>query len=468
MIRGFFAALLLSSQLAAADTTATQAAEKPNIVIIFTDDMGYGDISSFADRLKVKTPNIDRLAAEGMKFTQFYVSSPICSPSRAALLSGMNAPETGLTSYLQERKGNRDSDQEDYLNPQLAYMPRAFKQAGYATAHVGKWHLGGGRDVDNAPSIGQYGYDEFYSTWESPDRDPKLGTTHAPWDKRLVPGQVERHDRTRYMVDRTLDFLKRNDGKPAFVTLWPDDLHTPFRPSPAMLEKHGGSEDRDRSMKNFLGVLEEYDRQIGRLLDGLREQGSEENTIVIFTGDNGPAPHFDHQRNDGMRGMKLSLYEGGIRQPFLIRWPKRIPAGKSDEETVLSALDLLPSLAALADVQLPAEAKERGDGEDLSVALLGTPTERSKPLLFEYGRTAAVPRPKDAADQSPSLGIRKGRYKLLVEPDNSRHELYDIPKDRFESTNLADELTTLAQQLAKEVIGWSKKLPHRTHPFPAP
>lgn len=462
------ATTFMASQSATAQTTSTAAApSKPNILMIFVDDMGYGDISSFSDVLPVKTPNIDRLAKEGMKFTEFYVAMPICSPSRAAVLSGMFSPETQLTSYLQEREGNKKSDQNDFMDPALSFLPKAFHSAGYATGHVGKWHLGGGRDVDNAPSILKYGYDEAYSTWESPNRDPKLGTNHAPWDKtRMDPGQVQRYERTEYMVDKTLDFMKRHQDKPTFVTLWPDDLHLPFRPSPEMMKKYGGKPGKDNSIENFYGVLEEYDIQMGRLLDGLKAQGMEENTIIFFTGDHGPAPHYDHKRNNGMRGMKLSLYEGGIRQPFLIRWPGHIPAGTENNETILSSLDLLPTLTKLAGIELSPEAADKADGQDLSQAVLGKPVKRTKPLMWEYGRTPKVPRAK-GNDRSPELAIREGDFKLLVNRDNTGVELYNLRTDRNETTNVADKHTTMVQDMSKRIIDWSKTLPHRTHPYPA-
>lgn len=444
-------------------TTSTQ----PNIIVILTDDLGYGDLSSFSDALPVKTPNIDRLAAQGRKFTQFYVAAPICSPSRAAILSGTFSPENNLTSYLQTREGNIESEQDDYMDPARAWLPLAFKGAGYATAHVGKWHLGGGRDVHNAPSITEYGYDEAYSTWESPNRDPKLGTHHAPWDaKRKDPGQVERHERTAYMVDKTLDFFNRKaSGAPCFVTLWPDDLHTPFWPSPEMKAKYEAG-DNDRGKQNFFGVLEEYDRQMGRLLEGLERDGHSTNTIVIFTGDNGPAPHYNHQRNDGMRGMKLSLYEGGIRQPFIIHWPAKIAAGTSDDVTVLSAVDLLPTLASLAGVSVPEAARGQLSGVDMSAAVLGRSVRREKDLFWEHGRTERVPRPQDREkDYSPSLGIRRGEYKLLMEPDGSARELYNVVGDRNETRNLIDDpgYKEMVDSMAEALVKWHKGLPGRQH-----
>lgn len=454
--------------LTGATTASAAKSDQPNIVMIMTDDMGYADISSFAETdLKVKTANIDRLASEGIKFTQFYVAMPICSPSRAAIVTGMFAPETQLTSFLNWRKNNYDADQNDYLDPALAHFPKSFQAAGYFTAHVGKWHLGGGFDVDNAPSILKFGYDECYAAWESPagDRDPKLNGEFAQWGKQKIPGQVDRWDRTRYMVDKTLSLLKSHSDKPCFITLWPDDLHTPYWPNPEMLKKYGGDLEKDRSIENFYGVLEEYDRQIGRFLDGLKAQGMEDNTIVIFTGDNGPAPHYDQARADGLRGIKLSLYEGGIAQPLIIRWPGHTTAGAQNDETVFGAIDLFPTLASLAGIEVPENIKNSIDGEDLSAAVLGERVKRNSPLMWEYGRNEHVPRPAKELNRSPELAIRKGKFKLLVNRDGSDAELYNVVKDRKESTNLADKRTTKTKRMAKQVIKWSESLPDRTHAF---
>ncbi len=464
-----FGAVTANQTVAAqAGATGTAAAQKPNVIMVFTDDMGYGDVSSFAKTpLKVKTPNIDRLAKEGMKFTQFYVAMPICSPSRASVLSGMHAPETQITTYLQERKGNKQADQNDFLSPALAFLPKTFAAGGYATAHVGKWHLGGGRDVDNAPSISEYGYKEFWSTWESPEPDPKLGSAVPSWNDNKPPTQLDRWKTTGYMVDRTLDFMKRNQGTPTFVTLWPEDVHTPFTPSPEGLKKHGGKTKEGRSLENFYGVLEEYDREMGRLLDGLKTQGMEDNTILFFTSDNGPNPDFNRLRTDGMRGSKGTLYEGGIREPFIIRWPGHIPAGTQNDVTVLSAIDLLPTLSALVGIPVVPESIGKADGEDLSKAMFGQPVKRTTPLLYEFGRTRpAKPRPNNK-DRGPQLAIREGDLKVLVNRDGSDLQMYNVVKDRNETTNIADQQSTAAKEMSKKLLDWSKTLPSRTHPFPA-
>ncbi|MBN1901903.1 sulfatase-like hydrolase/transferase [Candidatus Sumerlaeota bacterium] len=466
-----FCVIFIISICAVRQTLAENKLQRPHIVFLLTDDMGCGDVSCYSSGIGVPTPNIDRLAREGIRFTQFYVMAPICSPSRTGLLTGRFPAELRITSFLQTRQGNRECNQNDYLDPDAPTLPDMLKSSGYKTAHIGKWHLGGGRDVDNAPSIGKYGYDEWISTWESPEPHPDLGVKYAPWDTQMEPGQAQRHDRTRYMVDKTLDFLRLNKEQPCYVSLWPDDTHTPHRPSPEMLKKYGGSkDDRKTPLKNFKGVLEEYDKQIGRLLDGIRELGIEENTIVIFTADNGPAPHLEHQRTAGLRGAKLSLYEGGIREPFLVRWPRIIPKGKVNETTVLSGVDLFPTLCKLANVEIPLEVSKSLAGEDLSGAFFGETPQRKKKIFWEYGgrRADGGGRPRDAFDRSPTVAIRDGKWKLLVEADGTNRQLYDIPADPHETQNLYLKETKIADELTSQVLTWRRSLPDRNHGAAAP
>jgi len=460
-----FCIIFIISVCAVRHSLAETPPGRPHIVLILTDDLGYGDVSCYAPGTGVPTPNINRIAREGMRFTQFYVMAPICSPSRAGILTGRFPAEVRLNSYLQKRDGNRNCDQNDYLDPTIPTLPHTLKTAGYKTAHIGKWHMGGGRDVDNAPSIGKYGFDEWIGTWESPEPHPDLGVKFAPWDRRTEPGQVPRHDRTKYMVDKTLDFLRRNKEHPCYVSLWFDDVHTPHRPTPEMMKKYGGSKKEKKTpLKNFQGVLEEYDRQIGRLLQGLEQLGIEENTILIFTSDNGPAPHFDHKSTGGLRGMKLSLYEGGIREPFLVRWLGKIPAGTVNEATVLCGVDLFPTLCKLANVEIPGEVSRNFAGEDLSAAFFGKKKQRSRKIVWEYGRKEkGYGRPRDPFDRSPNVAIRKGKWKLLVNADGSERQLYDILKDPKETTNLAEKETLVADELTSEVLSWRKSLPGRSH-----
>ena len=436
------------------------APAKPNVLFILVDDMGWGDLGANGGA-GVPTPRMDQLAREGTRFTQFYVASPICSPSRCGLLTGQFPSRWRITSFLQSRAGNAACRQADFLDPQAPSFVRAFKSAGYATAHIGKWHLGGGRDVTDAPKFAAYGYDVGLGTYESPEPAAPLGLKTVPWGTNREPQQVARHDRTRWMVDETLTFAKKSGARPWLVNLWLDDVHTPYRPK-------DGKDDREFAAK-YRDVLMETDRQVGRLLDGLRELGAEKNTLVLLAGDNGPEPSLNRTRTGGLRGMKWSLYEGGIRTPLVARWPGVITAGKVNDTTVASAVDFFPTLCALAGVAAPKDAKF--DGEELSGAFKGGSQPRTKPLFWEYGRKPepigdakakgirAFPYPTEPDSKSPNVAMREGDWKLLINADGTGGELYNLRADPNEAKNLAEAEAATAARLTAAVLAWRKSLP---------
>jgi arylsulfatase A-like enzyme len=426
---------------------------KPNILIILTDDMGFGDVGCYGGNF-APTPNLDRMAKEGIRFTKYYSASPICSPSRTGILTGMAPARWNITSYLQTREGNRNCEQADFLSVSAPSMARILKTAGYATGHFGKWHMGGGRDVTEAPGFGAYGFDEHSSTWESPDPDPLLTATNWIWSAK---DSFKRWDRTAYFVDRTLNFLKRHKDQPCFINLWPDDVHTPWVPSQ---ERFGAYPNGPEEERKFRAVLDEYDRQIGRLFEGLKKLGIDENTIVIFTSDNGPLPSFKGSRSGNFRGSKLSLYEGGTRMPFVVRWPGHVPAEKTDQQSVLSANDLLPSLCKMAGAKLPGGFAF--DGKDKSQVLMGRPTNESRTLYWEYGRNnSSFVFPKER-DRSPNLAIREGDWKFLINFDGTGAELYNLKTDGNELTNLVSENPKMAEKLKTKLFKWRNSLPRTT------
>lgn len=418
-------------------------ATKPNIIVILADDLGPGDVGAYGGTL-VPTPRLDALAAEGTRFTQYYSASPICSPSRAALITGQYPARWRITSFLQTRKGNAGAEMADFLDPRAPSLPRVLQAAGYATAHIGKWHLGGGRDVTQPPKFAAYGYDEGVGTYESPEPHPDITSTNWIWADQDV---VKRWQRSGFFVDRTLDFLDRHKGRPAFVNLWLDDPHTPWVPD--------ASSDRKETPGNLKAVLAEMDRQVGRLLDGLKARGLENDTLVIFASDNGALPTFDGQRSAPYRGHKLALYEGGIRMPFIVRWPGHVPAGRVDARSVLIAQDLLPTLSAVAGAALPRDA--RLDGRNVLQAWRGRPLPSRGPLFWEYGRNDEFF--KFGPDRSPSLAVRRGDWKLLINPDGSRVELYDLATDPKESSNRAAGTPDVVQALTDLVMAWRASWP---------
>ncbi len=424
---------------------------RPNIIFVLTDDFGRGDIGIYGGTL-VPTPNLDRMAREGTRLTQFYVASPICSPSRTGCTTGQFPARARITSYLQTRAGNRACGQADFLDPKHPSLARLLKTAGYATAHIGKWHMGGGRDVANPPPISDYGFDEAVSTWESPCPHPDIDPAGPN------PPKVKRWERTAFFVDKTLDFLRRHPDQPCYVNLWPDDTHTPYVPSPAMKEKHGGNRDGN-GIPNYKGVLEEYDKQIGRLLDGLRDAGLAEKTLVILTGDNGPLPTYQGKRTVGLRGSKLSLYEGGIREPLLVWWPGHTPADKVNDQTVFATVDLLPSLCQLAGAKIPADVAACLDGEDLSPVFDGATPQRQRPLFWEYGRNNQSFAYPQGRDRSPNVALRDGNWKLLVNADGTNAQLFDLLADPDENHDLAAEQPERTKEMADRAVAWRKSMP---------
>jgi len=445
----------------ASSASFVSANEQPNVLIVFVDDFGLGDVSCYGGK-KIQTPAIDRLASEGLRFNQFYVASPICSPSRCGLITGQFPARWKITSYLQSKAGNRECEQADFLDPSAPSMVRAFHEAGYATAHVGKWHLGGGRNVTDAPKFAAYGYDLGLGTYESPEPAAALGLKSVPWDTKIEPQQVPRHDRTRWMVDETLSFVQQHPDQPWFVNLWLDDTHTPFRPSDDQMTDDAGG----LGTIEYRAVLKETDHQIGRLLESLREMKFDQNTIVILAGDNGPQPTFDRSRTNGLRGMKWSLYEGGIQTPFIIRWPGNVPAGVTNKTTVLTAVDIFPTLCALSGVAPPAGVEF--DGQDMSLVFKGQERKRRRMIFWEYGRKPAssdqkalraFPYPNEPNSKSPNVAVREGDWKLLVNADGSSVELYDLSTDPIESKNIAEERVDVTSRLKDAALFWRQSVP---------
>jgi arylsulfatase A-like enzyme len=438
-------AVVVIAMAAAIDAGAAAPARRPNILVILADDMGLGDLGCYGGK-QVPTPRIDQLAKEGTRFTQYYSASPICSPSRAGIITGMYPARWRITSFLQTKKGNAGCEMDDFLDPKAPSLPRALKAAGYATGHFGKWHLGGGRDVTEAPKFAAYGYDEHAGTYESPEPHPDITATNWIWSDQ---DKVKRWDRTAFFVDKTLDFLDRHRDRPCFVNLWTDDVHTPWVPDEAS--------DKKDLPKNFRPVLAEFDKQMGRLLDGLKARGLVENTLVVFASDNGALPTFNGDRSGGFRAGKLALYEGGIRMPFIVRWPGRVPAGRVEDRSILSAVDLLPTLCSIAGASVPRDHPL--DGRDVSAVWRGGAAPNRPPLYWEYGRNDEFF--KFGPDRSPNVAVRRDNWKLLVNADGSRTELYDLTTDPKEGNNLAATKPELARELTKLALDWRRSLPKR-------
>lgn len=433
-------------------------------MLVFIDDMGWGDLSCFGNT-DANTPQIDAMANEGIRFEQFYVNSPICSPSRTAISTGRYPQRYSITSYLNNRKNNQERGVANWLDPKAPMLARFLKQAGYATGHFGKWHMGGQRNVDNAPPISDYGFDESLTNFEgmgakllplteTPTKDG--GVKHGRiWDQAEILGEpfewMLRSKITGGFVNRAVNFIDRAKAneKPFYINLWPDDVHSPFFPS---IKNWAGSKPG-----LYRAVLEEMDKQLGVLFDKIRSDSAlRENTLVLICSDNGP------EKGAGIagpfRGYKTMLYEGGVRSPLIVWGPGFInneQNGLINKTSIFSAIDLVPSLLDIANA--PSNKSAKFDGENLSQTLIGKSNQsRLKPIFFR--------RPPDrnsfyGVENLPDLAVRDGKWKLLCDYDGSRPELYDLDRDPSESKNLAGEFPSITKRLKQALLTWNKTLP---------
>jgi arylsulfatase A-like enzyme len=460
---GLTAIATLPSAAALAQTSsrapepARQAERRPNILFILVDDMGFGDLSVMGNK-KVQTPNLDRLAKEGVLLTKFYDAAPICSSSRAGFLTGRFPADVGFVGITAARARNAEIGQVDWLDPKLPTIARLLQQNGYKTAHIGKWHLGGGRDIGDAPWPTAYGFDKSFTTFEGlgprvlvsdeerflAQQSDKLGEGPRFWEIKT--------NLTGLYADMTVDFVAQNSDKPWFVNLWLNDIHDPWAPDEESLSDvmgKGASSDDDR----MLASLVKMDKTLGRLFDRLDQMGEMDNTLVLFTSDNGPSPG----STEGLRGRKFSLYEGGIRQPLIMHWRGHMKAGTRDEQTVAQGVDLLTTFASIIGAKKPAGSA----GIDLSPALQGQPVTGRPDLFWAYGKEGRpmLGKPSQPIDISPRFAVREGDWKLLANDGGADVELYDLAHDPMEKQDLAASEPEVRGRLLAKLRKWLARLP---------
>jgi len=444
--------------------SVVRADTKPNVVVVFIDDMGWADFSCFGNT-DAETPAIDRLAREGIAFEQFYVNSPICSPSRVAISTGQYPQRWRITSYLAHRQLNELRGLAQWLDPKAPMLARSLKQAGYATGHFGKWHMGGQRDVDEAPAITEYGFDASLTNFEgmgakllplTKTGDGKVGKI---WGDAVRLGEpvtwMQRSEITSGFVDAAIPFMEKakTANQAFYVNIWPDDVHSPFWP-PA--EEYNVAKSKGKRGL-YLAVLEAMDRQFAKLFGYIRENPKlRDNTLVLVCSDNGC--ELGAGQAGPLKGYKTHLFEGGIRSPLVVWGPGLIAddaVGTRNTTSVFSAIDLTPSLLSLAKAKPPVGTIY--DGEDVLDTLLGKSTAgRQAEIYFR--------RPPDRKNyygfsQLPDLAVRQGAWKLLCDYDGSRAQLYHIESDPGEEKNLAAEKLDLVSKLTAKLLAWNETMP---------
>lgn len=412
--RDFLAGTLKIAALAAVTRLAPQTLaappRPPNIIIILADDLGYGDLGCFGNEL-IRTPHIDSLARDGVRFTDFYSCSPVCTPARAALISGAYPTRFGLA------QGVLYPDARIGLAPSSTTLGNLAKAQGYTTACVGKWHLG------DAPEFlpRQHGFDLYRGVPYSHDmfirRGDQRGVPFMDGDE-IVEHPTNLNTLTERFTTDAVNFIHANKDKPFLLFFSHIMPHIPLTLPDYARGSRGG---------RYGDAVEHIDWSVGQVLQAVAQHGLERNTLILFTSDNGP--WLERRPNAGtadpLRGGKTTTWEGGIRVPCVARWTGHAPAGKDCSE-IATLMDLVPTLAALNGVSWPADAPI--DGHDL-LPLLQSPTEAqtSYEAFFYYSHRAG-----------PVAGARRGRFKFVGNDETANPELYDLVEDIGETTNVAE------------------------------
>ncbi|MDX1947311.1 MAG: sulfatase-like hydrolase/transferase [Pirellulaceae bacterium] len=450
-------AIVLSLSLLLADPWHATAAERPNILIILCDDLGYGDLGCYGHPA-IKTPHLDQLAAQGIRFTDCYSAAPVCSSSRAGLLTGRTPSRLGIYDWI-------PAGHPMHLTKEELTIPTLLRKAGYATCHVGKWHVNGKFNSPDQPQPGEHGFDHWMSTQnnaapshENPTNFVRNGTPVGPrqgFSCDLVAGEAIR-------------WLKelRDKNKPFFQFVCFHEPHEPIA-SPAELVAQYPDATKEGQAQYFANVTN-MDRAVGKLLQALDDLKLADRTLVFFSSDNGPetlsrykGAHRSHGSPGPLRGMKLHLYDGGMRVAGILRYPVRVKAGQTSSEPVCS-LDLLPTCCELAGI--PAPNDRVLDGASFVPLFEGQPIVRATPLYWHYFRSIGGPKAAlrdgdwmilghwDGPQLGPGGSVHAGDCEAIKTAKLTKFELYNLKKDIGETTELAKQEPGKLKELAELLV----------------
>lgn len=409
---------------AAALIPVASYAASPNILLVMADDQGWGE-TSYNNHPRLKTPHLDAMSQSGLRFNRFYAGAPVCSPTRAAVLTGRSCYRVGVPEHGYA------------LRHQEITLAEVLSKSGYQTAHFGKWHLNGLRGP-GAPIFahdkfhpGTFGFDHWLSVTNFYDRDPLLSRE----------GEVEDHrgDSSDVIVAEALKHIEHQSaaGKPFFTVIWYGTPHAPFK---ASAEDNKPFEDLDESSMHHYGELVALDRSIGTLRTGLRKLGIEKQTLFWYCSDNGGLPGIKPATTGGLRGNKGTIFEGGLRVPGIIEWPGTVTPGQTDYPA--SVMDMMPTILELADVSHPAPDRPR-DGISLTHLLHDRSTnqeQRSEPIFFRYKTSAAV---VDRDWKVLTRNYAKGEF-----------ELYNLAEDVAETTDVGAKHPQRLESLKHQLQSW--------------
>ncbi|QEG43123.1 sulfatase-like hydrolase/transferase [Roseimaritima ulvae] len=412
--------------LAALPAAEADASKKPNIVVFLADDMGWGDSATYGHPL-IQTPNLDKLASQGVKFTQCYSACGVCSPSRSAILTGRTPYRNGVYRHL---SGNHEA----HLRASEITYPKLLKSIGYETCHVGKWHLNSKSqfNTDQYPQPGDHGYDYWMATHNNAEpshRNPRNFVRNGQ-----PVGELQGYSAPLVAAEaaRWLSEV-RDESKPFALSVWCHEPHSPIATGPQFAELYDGHEN-----STYMGNITQLDHALGELMGALDEAGVADNTLLIFTSDNGPVPRFGGS-SGGLRGNKRSDHEGGIRVPGVARWPGHIRPGTVSDVPVVGT-DIFATVLDITGIPLPDDRTI--DGVSMLPAFAGQPVAREVPLFW---RTHVSP-PGDR------VALRIGDWKLVGNDTLTEFQLYQIQKDWKEEQDLAETMPEKTAEMKKRLF----------------
>jgi len=438
---------------------------KPNVVHIVIDDLGWRDLGCYGSTF-YETPNIDRLAAGGMLFTDAYSANPTCSPTRTSLLTGLYPVRTGflvpsggvpgIHEHHERTRSNPDHrvatpSSVNFLNPEYYTLGEAMKEAGYATSFFGKWHLG---HVPYIPENNGFDYVVGGRHHSGPPGKDRSRAFFPPWDAETLPQDVpaDKHI-DDYLADRAADYITRHKDEPFFMCFWTYSVHAPIQSKPELVEKWKKKVDlsNPQHCATMAAMIEVVDGSIGKVLQSIKECGLEDNTIVILTSDNGGnmynnADGTTATNNYPLRAGKGSNYMGGVRIPLIVRWPPKVKAGSVNHD-IVSAVDHFPTILEMTGQELQPDVHK--DGVSFLPALKGKKLDRGTTICEWTSFTRQT-------HSLPSTYIQIGDWKLLRfwfdNPDQThRYELYNVEEDIGESKNLANDYPERVKDMSKQL-----------------
>jgi arylsulfatase A len=421
------------------------AQTQPNVVILLADDLGYKDVGCYGG--PVKTPAIDQLAEDGVRFTDFYSGCAVCSPSRATLLTGRHHIRTGVYSWI------HDEGQNSHLLLNERTIAEILKDRGYSTAHIGKWHLGLPTKNRAKPTPGHHGFDYWFTTWNNASPSHKNPNNFIRNGQAVGP--LEGYS-CQLVADEAIDWLDnhRHPKAPFFLNLWFHEPHAPIAAPDEIVSTYGELKDRAAV---YSGTIDNTDRAISRVVEKLNQMGVRENTLIIYASDNGS---YRDDRVGNLRGKKGSNWDGGIRVPGIFSWPAVIPKNRVEKQPA-GLVDILPTLCGLLKLEVPQDRMI--DGSDLSPLLRGKPDsfKRHQPMFWHLQKSR------------PIVAMRDGDFSLVANPDYEipttnmfqerwipkvkdggykDFQLFDLSKDPGQTQNIASENPELLKKLKAKLL----------------